>query len=196
MWTIQQRNLPKETFPLHKHVLNLTMDVFSNLKPKIVSKGTILLHKGEVCSVAFKVVKGCLKSYVIDKSGKEHILQFAPEGWLISDMDSFVNNTCSTTFIDAIEDSEVLILSKPTLGHISELDKEVLVEQNEKLLRNLISTNKRLVNLLSASAEERYVDFTKAYPTLLQRLPLKLTASYLGMTPEYLSDVRRRIAKR
>jgi CRP-like cAMP-binding protein len=172
------------------------MDILSNLKSKTVRKGTILLYQGDVCSVAYKVLKGCLKSYVIDKSGKEHILQFAPEGWLISDMDSFINNTSSTTFIDAIEDSEVLLLSKSALGSIAELDKETLVEQNEKLLRNLISTNKRLINLLSASAEERYIDFTKTYPTLLQRLPLKLTASYLGMTPEYLSDVRRKLAKK
>lgn len=172
------------------------MDILNNLKSKDVSKGTILLHQGEICSVGYKVLKGCLKSYVIDKSGKEHILQFAPEGWLISDMDSFLNNKPSTIFIDAIEDSEVLLLSKSALGSIAELDKLTLIELNEKLLRNLISTNKRLINLLSASAEERYTDFTETYPTLLQRLPLKLIASYLGMTPEYLSDVRRKLAKR
>jgi CRP-like cAMP-binding protein len=172
------------------------MDILNKLKSKTVRKGIILLSQGDVCNVAYKVLKGCLKSYVIDKSGKEHILQFAPEGWLISDMDSFINNKSSSTFIDAIEDSEVLLLSKSALGSIAELDKETLVEQNEKLLRNLISTNKRLINLLSASAEERYTDFIETYPTLLHRLPLKLIASYLGMTPEYLSDVRRKLAKK
>lgn len=171
------------------------MDILSNLKSKTLSKGTILLSQGDVCNVAYKVLKGCLKSYVIDKSGKQHILQFAPEGWLIGDMDSYVNHKPSNIFIDAIEDSEVLVLNKSTLS-IAELDKETLVEQNEKLLRNIISTNRRLIKLLSSSAEERYTDFIETYPTLLQRLPLKLIASYLGMTPEYLSDIRRKLAKK
>jgi CRP-like cAMP-binding protein len=172
------------------------MDIWTNFKSKSISKGKILLYQGEICSVYYKVLKGCLKSYVIDKSGKEHILQFAPEGWFISDMDSYINNKPSNIFIDAIEDSEVLFLSEDHFGSIEKLDKEILIELNGRLFRNLISTNKRLINLLSASAEERYIDFTETYPTLLQRLPLKLIASYLGMTPEYLSDVRRKLAKK
>jgi CRP-like cAMP-binding protein len=111
-------------------------------------------------------------------------------------MDSYINNKPSNIFIDAIEDSEVLFLSEDHFGSIEKLDKEILIELNGRLFRNLISTNKRLINLLSASAEERYIDFTETYPTLLQRLPLKLIASYLGMTPEYLSDVRRKLAKK
>jgi CRP-like cAMP-binding protein len=172
------------------------MQILNNLKSKAIAKRTILLHQGEICTVAYKVLKGCLKSYVTDKAGKEYIIQFAPEDWFIGDVNSFMNNKSSIISIEAIEDSEVLFLSKSSLGIIAELDKETLVEQNEKLFRNLIATNKRLINLLSASAEERYIDFTETYPTLLQRLPLKLIASYLGMTPEYLSDVRRRLAKK
>ncbi len=172
------------------------MDILNNLESKNISKGIILLHQGENCSVAYKVLKGCLRSYVIDKSGKEHILQFAPEGWFISDMDSFFNNKPSNTFIDTIEDSKVLLITKQELGSFEKLDKETLIEQNERLFRNLISTNKRLINLLSSTAEERYIDFIETYPTLLHRLPLKLIASYLGMTPEYLSEVRRKLAKK
>lgn len=172
------------------------MKLFDNLQTKKIPKGTILLHKGDVCKSVYKVIKGCLRSYVIDKAGKEHILQFAAEDWLISDMDSFVNKKPSNIFIDAMEDSEVILLTSSNYNDISQLDYIDLLEQNKKLINNLITTNKRLINLLSATAEERYLDFTETYPTLVQRLPLKLIASYLGMTPEYLSDVRRKLAQK
>lgn len=172
------------------------MDIFDNLKIKKVSKGTILLHKGEISS-AYKVVKGCLKSYVLDKAGKEHILQFAPEGWFISDPDSFFNSKPATIFIDAIEDSEILVLTTSTFEHLNQnLDYHILTEYNNRLLRNMIASNRRLINLLSATAEERYIDFTETYPALMQRLPLKLIASYLGITPEYLSDVRKKLTRK
>ncbi|HRO74908.1 MAG TPA: Crp/Fnr family transcriptional regulator [Crocinitomicaceae bacterium] len=172
------------------------MEIFNNLQTKSVNKGTILLRHGEHGNVVFKVLKGCLRSYVIDKSGKEHILQFAPEDWLISDMDGMVNNKPSVIFIDAIEDSEVMLLTRSTFENIAELDQAFLVEQNIKLMRNLITANKRLIALMSASSEDRYTEFVETYPTLIQRIPLKFIASYLGMTPEYLSEVRRKLTKK
>ena len=165
-------------------------------KTKNVSKGEILLSSGEIASFAYKVDSGCLKSYVIDHAGKEHILQFAPEGWLISDMDSFTNGTPSIIFIDAIEDSVVSIISKSDFGDFSTLKRGTLIEISIKYRNNLIATNKRVISLLSATAEERYIEFTQTYPTLVQRLSLKLIASYIGITPEYLSDLRRKIAKK
>ncbi|CAA9202581.1 hypothetical protein FLA105534_04144 [Flavobacterium bizetiae] len=111
-------------------------------------------------------------------------------------MDSFVNNKPSNIFIDVIEDSEVSILTTSNYKNINQLSYDDLLEQNKKLVNNLITTNMRLANLLSATAEERYLDFIETYPTLVQRLPLKLIASYLGMTPEYLSDVRRKLARK
>ena len=172
------------------------MKLFENLHKKKILKGEFLLYKGDTCKTVFKVNEGCLKSYVVDRSGKEHILHFAPEDWLITDMDSFVNNKPSTIFIDAIEDTEVSLLTTSNYDNISQLSFDDLLEQNKKLVNNLIATNKRLAHLLSATAEERYVAFVETYPTLVQRLPLKLIASYLGMTPEYLSDVRRKLARK
>lgn len=172
------------------------MKIFDHVQTKKVPKGTILLFKGDICKSVYKVNKGCLRSYVIDKSAKEHILQFAPEDWLISDMDSFTNNKPSTIFIDAIEDSELAVLTSSHYKDLKELSHENLLEQNKKLINNLISTNKRLIHLLSATAEERYKDFVDTYPSLVQRLPLKLIASYLGITPEYLSDVRRKLSQK
>jgi len=163
---------------------------------KEVSKGDVLLSFGDIASFAYKVESGCLKSYVIDNTGKEHILQFAPEGWLVSDMDSFTNEKPSSIFIDAIEDSVVSIISRTDFRDFHSLEKETLIEMSIKYRNNLIAMNKRIISLLSATAEERYVEFTQTYPSLIQRLPLKLIASYIGITPEYLSDLRRKIAKK
>lgn len=165
-------------------------------KTKKILKGHILLSYGEIAQFGYKVVSGCLKSYVIDNVGKEHILQFAPEGWFISDMDSATTQNPSVIFIDAIEDSEVAFISTETLRNLHSLEKELLTEMSIKLRNNLIATNKRIISLLSATAKERYIEFTETYPSLIQRLPLKLIASYIGITPEYLSDLRSKIAKK
>jgi CRP-like cAMP-binding protein len=165
-------------------------------KTKKISKGEILLSFGDVARFAYKVESGCLKSYVIDHAGKEHILQFAPEDWLIGDMDSSTNKKPSVIFIEAIEDSEVSFISAADFGDFHRLEKDLLTEMSIKLRNNLIATNNRIISLLSATAKERYIEFAETYPTLVQRLPLKLIASYIGITPEYLSDLRRKIAKK
>lgn len=167
---------------------------FRELKP--ITKGEILLKQGEIAKTGYFVLSGCLKSYSIDSSGKEHIMQFAPESWMITDLDSFTNQVPSLVFIEAIEDSEVLIVSIDDFKDINSLEKEDLVNMAIKFRNNLIASNKRIIGLLSSTAEKRYIDFTETYPTLVQRLPLKLIASYIGVTPEYLSDVRRKIANK
>ncbi len=172
------------------------MELFSGSKTITVQKGAILQRAGGTTNAAYKVISGCLKSYVLDGSNKEHIVQFAPEGWFISDMNSFYNQSPSDVFIEAIEDSEVAILRRSTFAASNLSDSDSLIEINNKLRNSLIASNKRLIALLSATAQERYIGFTETYPTLVKRLPLKLIASYIGITPEYLSDVRRKIAKR
>ena len=161
---------------------------------RTVPKGTVLLRTGEVSDVLFRVLKGCLKSYVVDKAGKEHIVYFAPEDWIISDMDSILNRLPSTVTIEAIEESEVGFVHRKTIDDMHSFDRAELVEMNQKLLKHTIAINKRLIGLLSNTAEERYRQFTETYPTLIQRLPLKLIASFIGITPEYLSEIRRKWA--
>ena len=164
-----------------------------NLKFKKVEKGTILLYQGDYCKNGFRVISGCLKSYIIDKSGKEHILQFAPENWLISDLKSIFDKVPSTIFIEAVEYSEIQLLHIDDLDNLKVFSKEELINQSKTLVRNIIASNQRIKLLLSSTAEERYLDFIETYPALLQRLPLKSIASYIGVTPEYLSDIRRKI---
>lgn len=163
----------------------------------IFDKGDILLRKGEVPRYAYKVIKGCLRSYVTDKSGKEHILQFAPEEWLISDMDGFMNAQPATIFIDAIEKSEVMLFRRQLMDEgIGNASREELIERQFVMTKNIIMFHKRVTMLLVSTAEERYLDFIKTYPILFKRLPLKFIASFLGIAPEYLSDIRGKIARR
>jgi len=170
------------------------MKIFEAGKIKLIEKGTILLRQGEVCRFGCKVISGCLKSYVVDRAGKEHIIQFAPEGWLITDMESLFNETPSTIFIEAIEDAEVHWIQNDMLEAWKDASREELTEQIRLLTRNIITANKRTRMLLSSTGEERYHDFLKTYPNLAQRLSLKLIAAYIGITPEYLSEIRRKVA--
>lgn len=172
------------------------MEKFNNLKLKKIRKGSVLLYKGNVCENAYKVLKGCLRSYVLDQAGKEHILQFAPEGWLISDLNSFINGLPATLNIDAIEDSEVLIFEKSSLHEFEKLSTDELKEQIKILTKNVIAINKRLSLLLASSSKERYLDFVETYSEMVKRIPLKMIASYIGVTPEYLSDIRKKLTNK
>lgn len=171
------------------------MNIINLNKTVTIPKGDILLKQGDIAKYGYFVKSGCLKSYTIDHLGKEHIMQFAPETWMITDLDSFSNQVPSLVYIEAIEASEVSIISNADVKDINQFEKSDLVEMNTKFRNNLIATNKRIIGLLSATAEQRYTNFTDTYPSLVQRLPLKLIASYIGVTPEYLSDIRRKIAK-
>lgn len=172
------------------------MNIFETGKIKSIPKGTIILHQGEICKFGCKVIHGCLKSYVIDNTGKEHIMQFAPEGWLITEMNSLFNRVPSSINIMAIEDSEVHWIQNEKMDVWENASREELLEQIKLLTRNIIAANKRTRMLLSSTGEERYLDFIQTYPTLTQRLPLKLVASYIGITPEYLSEIRRKVARK
>ncbi|SMC39084.1 Crp/Fnr family transcriptional regulator [Cellulophaga tyrosinoxydans] len=166
----------------------------STLKIRKVKKGEQLLKQGDICQHTFFVEKGLLRYFSIDKKGKENVLQFAPENWFITDRESVYFNQPSKYYIDALEDSEVLVLEKNFVEKISEQNNS-FEEFNNKLLHNHIrSLQKRIELLLSATAEERYLDFIKVYPNLLLRVPQTLIASYLGITPESLSRVRKELA--
>jgi len=171
-------------------------ETIKKLQTKEFKKGTILLRPGEYSRYAFQVLNGCLKSYIVDKTGKEYIMQFAPEGWVISDMDSYVNKTPATLFIEAIEDTEVILMNEPFPSFFSDISSGNSLELIHKLTNNIIAANRRMALLLSSTAEERYLNFLDTYPVLAQRLPLKLIASYIGITPEYLSEIRNKMTKK
>lgn len=163
---------------------------------KKIEKGTFLLNPGEICQHSFFVEKGLLRSYTIDEQGKEHIIQFAPENWIISDRSSSFFNEPSEFYIDAIEDTEFFLIDTKFIEKACELSTSFR-QFNDKALQNHIRNLQKRINLLiGANAETRYMDFITSYPDLLLRVPQWMIASYLGITPESLSRVRKELAKR
>ncbi len=163
---------------------------------KEVKKGTFLLREGEVCKHSIFVEKGLLRMYSIDGNGKEHIIQFAPENWFVTDRGSVFFGEPSRYFIDAIEDTTIVFLDQNFMCEATS-QTSGFGAYNERILQKHIMHLQRRVNLLiGASAEDRYMDFIKQYPDILLRVPQWMIASYLGITPESLSRVRKDLAKR
>jgi len=169
--------------------------ISSELKIKKFDKNEIIQYTGDISKHGFFVGKGLLRAYSIDSKGKEHILQFAPENWLISDRNN-MNNEPSVFFIDAIEPTEVVIMPNDFIEQAA-IKVPCLQPMHTKLLNNSIRFMQKRINmLLSATAEERYLDFIKLYPNLTLRVPQWMIASYLGITPESLSRVRKELANK
>lgn len=166
------------------------------MEEKKIKKGTFLLQHGEICKNTFFVEKGLIRMYSLDKNGKEHIIQFAPENWLISDRSSLYFNEKSNYYIDAVEDSTVLFLEKDFFNSIMEEFPNSIENTDLMVQKHVRALQTRINSLLAESAEERYMRFVKTYPDLLLRVPQWMVASYLGITPESLSRVRKELAKR
>lgn len=172
----------------------LVEQLIGNCKCQHVSKGSFLLRQGETCKYSFFVEEGLLRYFSIDDKGKEHILQFAPEQWFLTDRESVFFNQASRYFIQALENSVVVLLDEKFLSTLAH-DHRSFMDFHYRLLHNHIRHLQTRINqLLSATAEERYVDFIKLYPDLLSRVPQAMIASYLGITPESLSRVRKDMA--
>ena len=165
------------------------------IKTKTVSKGEFLLKEGSICSHFFFVEQGLLRFYALNEEGKENILQFATENWIVSDRGSFFFQEPSTYYIDAIEDTKTIMLDEVFIDQVSTINPNFR-KRNEQLLQNHIRHLYRRVSLLiGASARIRYLDFVAMYPDILLRVPQWMIASYLGITPESLSRVRKALAK-
>ena len=134
--------------------------------------------------------------YSIAKNGKEHIIQFAPESWLMSDRSSLYFNEKSNYYIEAIEDSEVLFLSPDFFQNLNQSFPETVTNNDLLLQKHIRNLQNRVNSLLAETAEERYLNFIKMYPNILQRVPQWMVASYLGVTPESLSRVRKELVKK
>lgn len=163
---------------------------------KKIQKNQFLLQYGEICRYIYFVEKGLLKMYSIDKNGKEHIIQFAPESWLISDRSSLYFNEKSVYYIEAVEDSEVLLLHPDFINKLIGEFPNSLEKSDILLQKHIKSLQDRINSLLGETAEERYMKFIKMYPDLLLRVPQWMIASYLGITPESLSRVRKELARK
>ncbi|WP_230680180.1 Crp/Fnr family transcriptional regulator [Pontibacter rufus] len=164
------------------------------MKLRHVEKGQLLLRVGEVCLYGSFVLKGCLRSYVIDEKGKEHIIQFAPENWWIAEQISFFNKEPAIYYIDAIEATDLVALDLAFFEELNRVVPNMPQMLSSLQLNSLRSFQKRLISHLSETGEQRYLAFIRTYPSLSLRFPLWMIASYLGMAPESLSRIRKELA--
>lgn len=163
----------------------------SLLSQKRLRRREFLLQSGEVCRHAAFVNSGCLRSYSIDENGFEHILQFAPSGWWITDMYSLLTQKPGNLFIEAAEDTDALMLSRADQERLFRL-----VPKFERFFRiitenSLVASRERVLDNLSLTALQRYEKFCSVYPSIIDSVQQKHVASYIGVTPEFLSKLKK-----
>lgn len=172
-------------------------DLFlSMLQQETVPRKKVILQTGDICRYSTFVTQGCLRGYTYDKNGMEHVLNFAPKGWWIADMYSLISQKPGILNIEALVDTEVLRLSKSNQERLyREIPKferffRIIIE------RSLVASQERVLDSLSLTAEERYTKFCNKYPALIEHVPLKQVASYIGVTPEFFSKMRNKLLKK
>lgn len=160
-----------------------------------IEKKKILLREGEVCKFEYYIIKGCIRTFYVNESGVEVTLQFGLEDWWVSDVCSFSEQSPSRLFVESLEDCEVLMLTPTTkeklLKVIPKLERyfRLLVQKHMNALQN------RLINTISTSATARYLEFIATYPDVQFRVPQYYIASYLGVSAEFVSKIRKRLAE-
>ena len=176
---------------LNQEEQDLYVSLFTEKK---IKKKDFLLRQGEIAKHDYFITKGCLKVYNIDTKGSEHISMFAIKDWWSGDMASFITQQPANYFIQALEESEVLQISKENFDLLFERIPKF--ERFYRILyqRSLVTYIQRSDQNISFSAEDRYLKFIKEYPSLINRISQKNIAAYLGVTPEFLSLLRKKMA--
>jgi CRP-like cAMP-binding protein len=178
--------------PLSKEEIATLESAFAERK---IKRRQFILQEGDVCKLNTFVIEGCFRMYLVDENGKEHNLQFAVENWWIGDIGSFHSGEPSRLYIEALENSTILQIKKE--------DQLKLFVEHPKFNRifrvftenALVSCQNRILQNISSTAEERYLDFVKRFPFFFNRISNVQIASYLGVTPEFLSTIRKKISK-
>lgn len=182
----------EKLLPLNEEEESMVGDIY---KERRIKRKSFLLQEGDVCNHNTFVVEGCFRTYLVDEKGKEHNLQFAVENWWIGDLASFYSEKPSKLYIEAIENSITLQCEKA-----DQIKLFLKFPKFDRIFRVLaenamVSMQNRILQNISSTAEERYLDFVHRYPNLLNRISNVQIASYLGVTPEFLSAIRKKIVK-
>ncbi|WP_111710097.1 Crp/Fnr family transcriptional regulator [Lutibacter citreus] len=185
-------NSLKKNIQKHVQLSNTELETISSyFKPQVLKKKEFLLTQGSICKFEGFVLNGCFRVFTIDKKGNENTLYFATKDWWLMDIDSFMNRKPSNLNMQALEDSKVLLINKA--------DKLALYESTpivEKLFRimsqkAIVAWQRRLISNQCQTAKERYLYFTNTYPNIVSKLTDKQVASYLGITHEFLSKIKK-----
>ena len=166
--------------------------LYKYVKPLSLKKKEYLLKEGQVCRALYFVEKGCLRMFFISSKTTEQITQFALDGWWISDYFSFMDNKPSDYFIQTIEKSEILSIDASSFD---DLLKEIpQMERYFRIImqRALAASQLRIKYMFEMTKEEFYLHFSTSFPEFVQRVPQYMIASYLGLTPEYVSELRKK----
>jgi CRP-like cAMP-binding protein len=166
------------------------------LTVKKIRKRQYLLQEGDVCKFVAFVETGAMRLYRVNDDGSEHIVAFGLEGSFLTDLYSFLTNEPSTYNIDAIEDSELVLITRPASDELRKISPKYQEFIFQATSEAYIQLERRISSTISLSLEERYKELISTYPDVIQRLPQHMIASYMGLTAETLSRVRKRISQK
>lgn len=184
-----------EAFEIYlKEKADLTADELDAVRAvsveKKIRKRQYLLQEGDVCHYNCFIIKGCLRLYRVGEDGAEHILRFAVENWWISDRESYNTGNPSKSNIDALENCEVILIDKPDFVKLMMTIPKFRDFIERLMARSFDASQNRIMSNISYTAEEKYQNFITSFPDIFYRVPLHMTASYLGLSRETLSRVR------
>ncbi|MEQ9229871.1 MAG: Crp/Fnr family transcriptional regulator [Cyclobacteriaceae bacterium] len=181
----------RELVPLSESDTELVIDAY---KPVRLNKKDYLLKKGDPANHMRFVADGCLKAFSVDEAGTEHVLQFGIKGWWVNDLYGFLTQRPATFFIQAITDSVVLQIHRDRLNQL--YDDVPMMDRfyRIKTQNGYVALQERTIHSMSQTAEQRYLEFVNRYRYMEQQIPQYMIASYLGITPEHLSTIRKKIS--
>lgn len=159
---------------------------------KTVKKNELLIKKGEIVDTIFYIEKGAVRAYLVDKKEKEHTVQLAISDWWISDLTAFFDQRPARLNVEAISDSELYCISSDDLNQLYDMLPKSERYMRKRIEQGLVESFERIINLLSLSAEERYDWFVENYRNFYDEIPDYQIASYLGVTPQSLSRIRKK----
>jgi CRP-like cAMP-binding protein len=188
MWTLLFDNIERRNVRLSKGETEMVKMHFTHRRFR---KHQYILQEGQVSAYDNFVVRGLARTYRVDEKGHEHILRFTPEEWWAGDLASFLSGTPSIFNVDCLEDTELLSITYSDLEMLFEKVPQMNAYFRMLYQRSIISYNIRLTSSLTKSASERYREFIQRYPQIDQRVPNHQIASYLGITPQSLSRIRK-----
>ncbi|UYQ92322.1 Crp/Fnr family transcriptional regulator [Chitinophaga horti] len=191
MWEALYQHVNK-----HVHISREAFaDIASYFEPVEFKKKAYLVQEGQHCHRQFFVVKGCLRMYFLTDNGNEQTIQFALENWWMTDIDAFNKGRIAAFSVQALEKTEVMAIDKPSMEAV--LLAHPAMERYFRLIyeRAYTASLFRVKYLVNMPKEQFYLHFANSYPEFAQRIPQKILASFLGFTPEYLSELRKKLAK-